>query len=79
MRFFTSSVLAIATLVASVMAAENPIIKPDGTSTIVAGEPFLITWTPTTPERVTLYLKQGDPNNLSDLGVIAGKSLVSIL
>ncbi|CUS12643.1 unnamed protein product [Tuber aestivum] len=70
MRFFTSSLLAIATLAGSVFAAGNPISKPDGSAPLVAGESVTITWTPTTPGPITLIFRQGPPTDLKDVSVI---------
>lgn len=73
MRFITSTFFAVAALAGLVMAGENPIIYPDGSSKIVAGTPFVITWTPTTGGTVTLTLRQGASDNLDDVKVIAGE------
>ncbi|RPA89218.1 hypothetical protein L873DRAFT_703722 [Choiromyces venosus 120613-1] len=72
MRFFTSSLLAIAALASAVFAAENPISKPDGSVPLVAGEPVTVTWTPTTAGPITLKLRQGPSNDLKDLLVVVG-------
>lgn len=70
MRFFTAAFGIAVALAATVLAAENPIIKPDGSEPIKAGTPYLIQWTPTTKGPVTLTLRQGDSNNLDDVAVI---------
>ncbi|TGZ76274.1 hypothetical protein EX30DRAFT_345013 [Ascodesmis nigricans] len=73
MRFalLTSTLAVLAT---SILAAENPIILPDSTSSLHAGEPFTITWTPTTSGPVKLYLRQGDPGNLKTLSTLVEDS-----
>ena len=71
MRFFTSAVAVCAAFASTVFAAENPISKPDGSDSIVAGQPCLIKWNPTTSGSVKLTLRQGPSGNLKDLDVIA--------
>lgn len=76
MRFITSTFFAVAALAGLVMASENPIIYPDGSSKIVAGTPFVITWTPTTiGTTITLTLRQGASDNLDDVKVIVGECI----
>lgn len=75
MRFITSTFFAVAALAGLVMASENPIIYPDGSSKIVAGTPFVITWTPTTAGPITLTLRQGLSDNLNDVKVIVGECI----
>lgn len=70
MRFITSTLFAVAALAGLVMGDENPIIYPDASSKIVAGYPFVITWTPTTPGTVTFTLRQGPSDNLKDVETI---------
>lgn len=73
MRFITSTLFAVAALTGFAMAGENPIIYPDASSKIVAGSPFVITWTPTTPGPVTFTLRQGPSDNLKDVEIIVGE------
>lgn len=73
MRFFTSSLLAIAALASAVFAAENPISKPDGSVPLVAGDSVVITWTPTTSGPITLKLRQGPSGDLKDVMTVVGK------
>jgi len=73
MRFFTSSLLAIAALASAVLALENPISKPDKSTPLAAGGSVEITWTPTTSGTITLKLRQGPSNNLNDLLTVVGK------
>lgn len=70
MRFIQTTFFAVAALAGLVMAGENPIIFPDASSMIVAGTPFTITWTPTTPGTLTFTLRQGPSDNLKDIGII---------
>lgn len=72
MRFFTSSLLAIAALAGSVFAAENPISKPDGSVPLVAGETVTITWNPTTSGPITLKLRKGPSGDLKDVATVVG-------
>lgn len=65
--------MAVAALAGLVMAGENPIIFPDASSSIVAGTPFLITWTPTTGKTIDLTLRQGPSGNLHDIGTICSE------
>ncbi|KAL3417641.1 hypothetical protein PVAG01_10651 [Phlyctema vagabunda] len=69
MRFSTSFVLAA---LASLVAAQNPFTFTT-LSSITAGQPFDITWAPSTGDvqTVTLILRQGDPNNLNTVTTIA--------
>ena len=73
MRFFTSSLLAIAALAGAVLAQQNPISKPDKSTSLVAGGSVDITWTPTTPGPITLKLRQGPSDNLQDLLTVVGE------
>lgn len=59
---FSVSLYTVAVFAASVFAAENPLSQP--TTEIIAGEENIIKWTSTTPGKVTLYLKQGKPEDL---------------
>lgn len=73
MRFFMSSVFAIAAFATSVLAGENPIIHPDSTHPMTAGEPYDITWTPTNNNLIKLTLRKGPSGNLKDILIIVGK------
>lgn len=70
---FSTVFLSVAAFAAAVLAAENPIIKPDGKEPILAGHAFTIEWKPTTDGTITLTLRQGPSTNLHTLGVIADK------
>jgi hypothetical protein len=70
---FSTVLLSVAAFAAAVLAAENPIIKPDGKEPILAGHTFTIEWKPTTEGTITLTLRQGPSTNLNTLGVIADK------
>jgi len=67
MRFFTATFTVIGALATAVLAAENPITKPDGSEPIVAGKSYTVTWEPTTEGPVTLKLRQGPSTNLKDV------------
>ncbi|CCX34484.1 Ser-Thr-rich glycosyl-phosphatidyl-inositol-anchored membrane family-domain-containing protein [Pyronema domesticum] len=72
MQFSTAALFtAFASVVFAASSTENPITSPDGTKTIIAGEPFLIKWTPTTKGTITLKLRQGPSDNLNDVETIA--------
>lgn len=49
----------------------NPIYKPGLDEQVPAGQPYTITWTPTTQDTVTLLLLQGPSNNVVPLYPIA--------
>ena len=51
----------------------NPIYLPNTESEVVAGQPFEITWDPTTPGTVTLVLLRGPSTDLHEIGVIANQ------
>jgi len=71
MRFFTVTLAAVfASVVFAASSTENPIIKPDGKGSIVAGEPYVIKWKPTTKGGITLTLRQGTSTDLKDVDVI---------
>ncbi|KAI5791920.1 Ser-Thr-rich glycosyl-phosphatidyl-inositol-anchored membrane family-domain-containing protein [Geopyxis carbonaria] len=70
MRFFTSTFAGLVALASAVLAAENPISKPDGSAPIAAGKPQTITWNPTTEGTITLTLRKGSSNDLKDVTVI---------
>ncbi|KAI5838452.1 Ser-Thr-rich glycosyl-phosphatidyl-inositol-anchored membrane family-domain-containing protein [Morchella snyderi] len=72
MRFFMSSVFAIAAFATSVLAGENPIIHPDSNTPMTAGEPYDITWTPTNNNLIKLTLRKGPSGNLKDILIIVG-------
>jgi len=72
MRFFTTAFVALSAvtgLVAAQAKGPNAITNPLG-GTIEAGKPLKITWEPTTPGKVTLVLRKGDPNNLDTIDTI---------
>lgn len=73
MRFFMSSVFAIAAFATSVLAGENPIIFPDSNHPMTAGEPYAITWTPTNNNLIKLTLRKGPSGNLKDILIIVGE------
>ncbi|KAF8544752.1 Ser-Thr-rich glycosyl-phosphatidyl-inositol-anchored membrane family-domain-containing protein [Trichophaea hybrida] len=75
MRFFTVTLAAVfASVVLAVASTENPIIKPDGKDSIVAGKPYVIKWKPTTKGGITLTLRQGSSTDLKDVSVIVSNA-----
>lgn len=62
---FSASLCAVAAFAVWVFAAENPLHEP--TTEIIAGQENTIRWTSTTPGKVTLYLKQGKPEDLKTI------------
>lgn len=81
MRFFTAAaavcVAAFASTVLAAQSTQNPISKPDGSESILAGQPCLIKWTPTTKGSIKLTLRQGTSGDLKDLDVIVCKLVPS--
>ena len=66
------SLLAAAAFLAGIASAQNP-FSFTTLSTITAGKPFNITWSPSTgtTDTVTLVLRQGDPSHLTTITTIA--------
>jgi hypothetical protein len=62
------------TAFASLVAAQNPFSFVTLPASIKTGEPFEITWSPSTGtvDTVTLILRQGDPDHLATVITIAG-------
>jgi hypothetical protein len=80
MRFFTVTLAAVfASVVFAASSTENAIIKPDGKDSIVAGEPYVIKWKPTTKGGITLTLRQGTSTDLKDVDVIVCKFSISLV
>lgn len=75
MRFISALLAGALAVVASAQTSStgpNPFTNSDFTG-IVAGEPFTITWDPTTEGTVTLQLVQGDPSALDTVETIEGE------
>jgi hypothetical protein len=68
---FSTVLCTVGAFAAAVLAGENPIYKPDGSDMVTAGQPYNITWKPTTDGTITLTLRQGESTNLDTIGVIA--------
>jgi len=64
MKFIVTSIAALIALVQAIEITNSP-VNP------VAGEPFEITWQ-NAEGPVTISLKYGNPDNLSDAGEIVG-------
>jgi hypothetical protein len=66
------SLLAAAAFLAGLASAQNPFSFTTLT-TVTAGTPFNITWSPSTgtTDTVTLVLRQGDPSHLATVETIA--------
>ncbi|KAK9368932.1 Ser-Thr-rich glycosyl-phosphatidyl-inositol-anchored membrane family-domain-containing protein [Lipomyces kononenkoae] len=57
----------ISTLVAFVSAAENPINSPSSNDTLTTGQGFLVKWTPSNNNEISLFLLQGPPSDLQQV------------
>lgn len=78
MRFFTSALVAVASLASYAVAQGssttlNPISFPSLGDTVEAGEKITITWKPDSEGTVTLALRKGNENNLVVVETIACK------
>jgi len=75
--FFNSRAVGLSVLTVLVAAVgvvaqlPNPITEPTAGSTVTAGSTFTISWTPTTNGTISLFLKNGDTNDLNTISTIA--------
>ncbi|KAK9383722.1 Ser-Thr-rich glycosyl-phosphatidyl-inositol-anchored membrane family-domain-containing protein [Kockiozyma suomiensis] len=66
--------LLLSALIASVLAATvNPMSSPVNGDVLNAGQPFLVEWAVTSNHSVSLFLRKGDPVNLSSVLTIVTK------
>ena len=74
MRFFTTALVALSSLVALAFAGtDNPISSPGG-NVVQAGKPFPIVWAPTLGiDTISLELRKGISGDLKTINVIASK------
>lgn len=75
MQFLTTSSLLLVSGLAALVAAQNPFTFNPLPTSIKVGEAFNITWSPSTGTQatVTIMLRQGDPDHLADVEVIASE------
>ncbi|KAL4892174.1 Ser-Thr-rich glycosyl-phosphatidyl-inositol-anchored membrane family-domain-containing protein [Aspergillus ambiguus] len=81
MRFFTTALVsALATLAAAASYTQpdyskapsgNPILKPGLNELVPVGQPYTITWTPTTEGPISLVLLRGPSSNVVPLETLA--------
>jgi hypothetical protein len=66
---YTTLLLAF---VASLVSAQNPFTMTTMPTAIQAGQPFTITWNPSTgtTDTISLVLRQGDPDHLNTVTTI---------
>ncbi|KAK7204695.1 Ser-Thr-rich glycosyl-phosphatidyl-inositol-anchored membrane family-domain-containing protein [Myxozyma melibiosi] len=68
MTIFLRLFLLLSALVVLVMAATvNPMSSPVSGDVLTAGQPFLVEWAVTNNDSVSLFLRKGDPMNLSSV------------